>query len=101
MLFRSRVQKIIDKVVRSLGIKGDYEVNVYSASREEMMVLGEKWMGDGEEHEVLSWPLENTGSDPDGVWRLGEIVVRGSLPQEKLEFLIEHGCRHLLGIHHN
>lgn len=74
------------------------EFNVWLASEKEMRELGRKWMKDDELHEVISWPLENSRPDPDGVWRLGDIAVLDTA--ENKEFLVEHGVKHLLGIHH-
>ena len=88
----------IEKLVRERGIKGKYEVSVRMVGEEEMRRLGKKWMHDEELHEVISWPLEESGPGPDGVWRLGDIAVL-ELAQNQ-EFLVEHGVRHLLGEHH-
>lgn len=88
-----KYKNIIERIVREHGIKGDYEVNVYRAGEEEMKKL---W--DGKSHDVLSFPLDRDTSYPDGVIRLGDIVI---CDQEKdIESLVEHGCLHLLGIHH-
>lgn len=84
---------VVEKTVRNHGIVGDYEVGVYQASEEEMRKL---W--DGQPHDVLSFPLDGDTTYPDGVVRLGDIVI---CDQEKdIESLAEHGCMHLLGIHH-
>lgn len=88
----------IDDLIRGHGIEGNYEVGVYSVSEKEMRLLGKKWMNDNELHEVISWPLENTAPDPDGIWRLGDVVVYEGA--KDVEFLVEHGVRHLLGEHH-
>ena len=89
----SKYKNIIEKTVREHGIKEDYEVNVFLASEEEMKEL---W--DGKPHNVLSFSLDRDTSYPDGVTRLGDIVI---CDQEKdIESLAEHGCLHLLGIHH-
>ena len=50
-------------------------------------------------HDVLSFPLDRDTSYPDGVIRLGDIVVCET-DMDRFEFLVEHGCLHLLGIHH-
>ena len=85
--------EIIEKTVREHGVAGVYEVNVFIATEEEM-----KKMLDGEYHDVLSFPLELDRTYPDGVTRLGDIVI---CDQEKdVEFLAGHGALHLLGIHH-
>jgi len=66
---------------------------VYQASEEEIKKL---W--DGRSHDVLSFPLDGDTTYPDGVIRLGDMVI---CDQEKdIELLVEHGCLHLLGIHH-
>ena len=99
-LSSSRIEKIIEKTVRGHGIIGDYEVNVYEATEEEIRELDRKWMEqDGELHEVLSFPTED-GPGPDGVTRLGDIVVLGDLPADRHGELIAHACLHLLGVHH-
>lgn len=99
----SKYKSIIDKTVREHGIKGDYEVNVFLATEEEIKDLHHKYMAsqgyEDEYHNVLSFPLDKDISYPDGVVRLGDIVI---CDQEKnIESLAEHGCLHLLGIHHN
>jgi len=84
---------VIEKMVREQGITGDYEVGVYQASEEEIKKL---W--DGRSHDVLSFPLDGDTTYPDGVIRLGDIVI---CDQEKdIKSLAGHGCLHLLGIHH-
>ena len=86
--------EVVEKIVRVHGITGDYEVGVYEASEEEMEKL---W--DGQPHDVLSFPLDRDTTYPDGVTRLGDIVVCEK-DIDRLDFLVEHGCLHLLGIHH-
>jgi ssRNA-specific RNase YbeY (16S rRNA maturation enzyme) len=94
-----RLGEIIERTVRNCGVVGDYEVNVYLASEKEMRSLGKKWLKDDKLHEVISFPMEESGPGPDGVWRLGEIVVLES-ELEYLEHWVEHGTLHLLGVHH-
>lgn len=85
---------IIDKTVREHGITGEYEVNIFECSEAEM-----KKLLDGKYHDVLSFPLDRDTSYPDGVVRLGDIVICDK--EKDKEFLAHHGCLHLLGIHHN
>lgn len=88
------IKRIVEKTVREHGVTTPFEVNIFLASEEEM-----KKMLDGEYHDVLSFPLEFDKTYPDGVTRLGDIVI---CDQEKdLEFLAHHACLHLLGIHHD
>ena len=87
-------ETLIEKTVREHGVQGDFEVNIFLASEEEM-----KKILDGEYHDVLSFPLEFDKTYPDGVVRLGDIVI---CDQEKdIDFLAHHACLHLLGIHHD
>ncbi|MEK7091056.1 MAG: rRNA maturation RNAse YbeY [Patescibacteria group bacterium] len=84
----------LERIVREHGVVGDYEINVFSASEEEMKKL---W--DGKPHDVLSFPLDRDTSYPDGVTRLGDIVICDR--EKDMELLAEHGCLHLLGVHHD
>ena len=89
----SKYKKIIDKTVRDHGLITPYEVNVFLASEEEM-----KKLLDGKYHNVLSFPLDRDTTYPDGIVRLGDIVI--CKDEKDKEFLAHHGCLHLLGIHH-
>ena len=108
ILENKKINDLIEKIVRDHGVKGDYKVNVYEVTEREMRDLDKKWMtplhqkaseGHGKLHDVLSFPLEKE-LGPDGVMRLGDIVVLGKLPPVKHNELIAHSCLHLLGIHH-
>ncbi|MDP4031229.1 MAG: rRNA maturation RNase YbeY [Patescibacteria group bacterium] len=53
--------------------------------------------------DVLSFPLSDFKPGPDGVIRLGDIVICRSQAKQKhhsLPFLIKHAMLHLLGVHH-
>lgn len=53
--------------------------------------------------DVLSFPLEDMNPGPDGIVRLGDIVICKAVAQEKghkIPFLIKHAMLHLLGVHH-
>ena len=53
--------------------------------------------------DVLSFPLEEMKIGPDGVFRLGDIVICKALARQKghsVPFLIKHAMLHLLGNHH-
>jgi ssRNA-specific RNase YbeY (16S rRNA maturation enzyme) len=95
----ARINEIIEKTVRECGVVGRYEVNVYAVTTAEMKRLGKKWLGDEKLHEVISFPMEEHKPWPDGVWRLGEIVILES-ELEYVEHWVEHGTMHLLGVHH-
>ena len=74
------------------------EFTIWLADKEEMRKLGKIWIKDDSFHEVISWPLENTVPDPDGIWRLGDVVVYEGA--KNIDFLMKHGVKHLLGEHH-
>jgi ssRNA-specific RNase YbeY (16S rRNA maturation enzyme) len=102
-----KILRIVDETVRKNGVVGDYEVNVYEVDEEEIKQLHHKWMkvqGYEEElHDVLSFPLDKDTTYPDGVTRLGDIVIckiYAEKQKETIEELVEHGTLHLLGIHH-
>lgn len=80
------------------GEIGGRVFDVWLADEKEMRELGKKWMKDDELHEVISWPLEESGPGPDGVWRLGDVVVYEKA--KDINALAEHGLKHLLGEHH-
>ncbi|MBI5358009.1 hypothetical protein HZB69_00030 [Candidatus Amesbacteria bacterium] len=88
-----KIDDQIEKLVREHDVLGDFEVNVFLASEAEM-----KKLLDGKYHNVLSFPLEFDKTYPDGVVRLGDIVICDR--EKDIEFLAHHACLHLLGVHH-
>lgn len=53
--------------------------------------------------DVLSFPLEEREPGPDGIWRLGDIVICREQAAKKghtVAGLIKHAMLHLLGKHH-
>ena len=105
-------------------VGGRIEVGVNIIGDRKMHELNRKYRGIDSTTDILSFALEDSGSEnlqhyprlgfisaPDRILRLGDIVL--SYPQviddasmdgisvdEELSFLIDHGIRHLLGIHH-
>src|SRR3989344_9544312 len=98
---------------------GDVEVSVAVVGRRKMKQLSEKYLGDGKNHEILSFPFEDLGSlrkegfinPPDGILRLGDIVLSWPdvvlaagqddiMVDQEVYFLVCHGVDHLLGKHH-
>ena len=97
------------------GLVSDTEISVALVSKKKMLDLGRKYLKDGKVHNVLTFeggePMERFTYPPDGVIRLGEIVIcypkaveeakiENKLIETKVVELIEHGAKHLLGIHH-
>ncbi len=113
---RKVIKRAVADVLIREGIENlNAEVSVLVCGFRKMNELSKKYLGDGREHEVLSFPLESGPKVPvnnsDDLLRLGDVVI--SWPKvlelaafenvyvdEKLAFLVSHGVEHLLGKHH-
>lgn len=118
---RKRIRLLVRRVLKDKGISSDADVSIAIVGDRKMRQLNSTYKKRNETTDVLSFPYTETG----GVGReeagfvtaeevglqLGDIVV--SYPQavkqamegnrlvdDKVDFLIEHGLNHLLGIHH-
>lgn len=97
--------------------EGEIHVDVTIVNDSDMMRLGKKYLKetDGRVHNVLSFPSDEIKEGfvypPDGVKRIGEVVVsyykaveeaeaEGVDTDDRIYQLVEHGCLHLLGVHH-
>lgn len=89
------VRDVVAAALKQHKVTANYEVNVNFVTPAEMTKLHDK-----KAHDVLSFPLEKEVG-PDGVIRLGDIVVLGKLSPQKRDHWVAHACLHLLGIHHN
>jgi probable rRNA maturation factor len=107
---KAQIPQVIEKTLAEHGINSDVEVSLVVVGERKMRELHKKYMVTDETTDVLSFPLEGTVG-PDGVLRLGDIVVcypvaisqaseNKRLVDEEIDFLVEHACLHLLGIHH-
>ncbi len=110
--YRFEREKIRQKVVEFLtaaGI-GDVEVSLSVVGARKILKLNRDFRQVDQETDVLSFPQE-AGRGPDGILRLGDVVVcypvcreearlENKLVIQKMEELVEHGLRHLLGEHH-
>ncbi|OGD09495.1 hypothetical protein A2397_02295 [Candidatus Amesbacteria bacterium RIFOXYB1_FULL_44_23] len=92
---------LVEEVVQKAMGEMNAEVSVSIVGAPEMKKLHKKYMETYEVTDVLSWPTEE-GVGPDGVIHLGDIVVCEEYLKKPgdLEFLVNHGCQHLLGRHH-
>jgi len=114
---RAGIRQVVERTVRDQGVVSEAEVNVSMVGERKMKELHEKYMETYEATDVLSFPLEDShdGSGfvpyPDKILRLGDIVVcypvavrqageNNRMVDEEIAFLVEHGCLHLLGVHH-
>ena len=107
---RKRIRQGISDLLSGMGIYTDVELSVVFAGERKMRELHKKHLGSDEVTDVISFPLEE-GVFPDGVLRLGDIVIcypvavkqaadKNIMVDDEIQFLAEHWCRHLLGIHH-
>lgn len=110
------IQNCIINLLASHKITGNVEVEVAIVGDRKMHDLNKHYRKIDDTTDVLSFSLVESGkggfvSLPDKTLRLGSIVV--SYPQaivnamekaksveEEINFLVEHGLSHLLGIHH-
>ena len=87
------------------------EVVVSLVSEAKMKRLHRKYMRTWVATDVLSFPLELDTTYPDKVIRLGDVVICYPVAvrqaainhrsvNEEIAFLTDHGCKHLLGHHH-
>lgn len=110
---RSRIKKTATNVIRQSGVQGGAEVSVAIVGDRKMRVLHKKYKGEDKTTNVLSFSLVEGSSVvlPSDDLRLGDIVI--SYPQvikeavleeklvdDKIDELIAHGMRHLMGTHH-
>lgn len=120
------VQATVLEVLQKNHISGNLEIGVNIVGDRKMHEINKKYRGIDSTTNILSFALEDPVSQnqlqhvprvgfvkaPDKVLRLGDILI--SYPQvikdaslegvsvdEELRFLVEHGTRHLLGIHHD
>ncbi len=73
------------------------------SSEAEIRKLNKKYRQLDKATDVLSFPTEDLRPGPDGVVRLGDIVICREQAKAKghsVAFLIRHAMLHLLGIHH-
>ena len=73
------------------------------ASEAEIQALNKKYRKLDKSTDVLSFPTEDYEPGPDGVVRLGDIVIckeQAKLKGYSVAFLTRHAMLHLLGVHH-
>lgn len=118
------IQATIVEILQRHRIYGDIEIGVTIMGDRKMHEINKKYRGIDSTTNILSFALEDTLTQnqlqhipkvgfvksPDKVLRLGDILI--SYPQavsdaslegisvdEELRFLVDHGTKHLLGVH--
>jgi len=112
------VRRIAQTVLKAEGIAPPYELSLVFADSETMQRLNRDYRGVDEPTDVLAfYMLPQKGADvsfalpPDGVLRLGEVIIsypqaveqakeQGHSTERELALLIIHGILHLLGYDH-
>lgn len=115
---RKRIRKVVDKFLKETDVKGNIEVSLNIIGDRMMKRLNKKYRNVNETTDVLAFPLSIGNSNvpflnpPDNILRLGDIVIsypqaRDSASEEdkliddKINELIIHGMKHLLGQNHD
>lgn len=106
---RKRIREATGKFIGKVGLD-DVEVSVSIVGSRKIKKLNRDFRQTDKPTNVLSFPLE-TSRDPDKMLRLGDVIIcypvaRGEaireqkMMDEKIEELLVHGLKHLVGEHH-
>lgn len=121
---RQDIQTAVMGVLAEHRVKGKVEVEVSVVGDRKMHELNKKYRGIDSSTDILSFAFEDPApqslqhiprlgfiASPDKVLRLGAILISysqaledasldGISVEDEISFLVEHGTKHLLGIHH-
>jgi len=120
------IQATVLEVLKQHRVHGNIEIGVSVMGDRKMHEINKKFRGQDSPANILTFAMEDPVSSfnlqhirnvgffkaPDKVLRLGDILIswnqiikdaaiEGVSVEEELRFLVEHGTRHLLGIHHD
>lgn len=111
------IRKVLTDFFKKNGLVSEAEVSVALIGEREAKRLSTQFLKEDPPlvHNVLSFSEIDVGHfifPPDGITRLGEIVIcypklveeskqEGVLIERKAKELLEHGAMHLLGFHHD
>ena len=111
-------RRMAQTVLKAEGVVPPYEVSLVFTDSETVKQLNRDYRGVDEPTDVLAfYMLPQKGADssfaipPDGVTRLGEVIIsypqateqakeQGHSPERELALLVIHGILHLLGYDH-
>lgn len=111
---RSHLRLVMENFLKEKKVRGKVEISIMVVGDRLMRLLNKKYRNLDETTDVLSFPLHSLVSKsgfvdpPDDILRLGDIVI--SYPQvveeaveekklvdDKIDELVIHGLKHLLG----
>ena len=110
---RKRIVSTVSNFIEKQEMRNTVEVSIAVVGNRKMRDLSKKYKGEDKTRDILSFSLTEgeTTHLPQDILRLGDIVL--SYPEiikqasedemmvdDKIDQLIEHGLKHLLGIHH-
>ncbi len=114
---RKRIRTIVQDFLKEQGVSTDMSVGLAVVGDRKMKVLNEKWMNHPGTTDVLSFPevgeSETRFVEPQHLeTHLGDLVIswpqamkqameRNHTVDDEVDFLVQHGLLHLLGIHHD
>ena len=111
-----KIKQVLVSLLEQSGLVSDAGISIALVGEKKMLDLSKKYLNDDKVHNVLSFTDSETKEKfippPDGIIRLGEIVIcypeavkeanqEGKLIEEKIIELIKHGAMHLMGKHHD
>lgn len=109
------LRDLVDYLLQALRLHGDCEVGVTLVDEDRITELHVEWMHEPGPTDVLSFPIDELRSAPDGEQpepgTLGDIVLcpsvaavqaveRGRTLDAELQFLTIHAMLHLIGFDH-
>ena len=99
-LNKTQIIKAINLRLKQLKLSDDIELSVVLVDPKTMAKLNKQYRGKSGPTDVLSFSMRQPQM-PDGVVRLGEVVICPEKLTDKIDKMIIHGLNHLLGIHHD
>lgn len=110
---RRRIRKTVFETLKKYGVKGPVEVSIAIVGDRKMRELSKQYKGEDKTRNILSFPLSEGEPIvlPTDTLRLGDIVISypvlikeaaeyEELVDDRMDMLVEHGLKHLMGIHH-
>lgn len=110
---RKRIRAVVRNILQEQDVKGPVEVSIALVGDRKMRSLSKKYKNDDKTRNILSFPLNEGPSTylPTDKLRLGDIIIsypevireaasKDLLVDDRVQELVEHGMKHLLGLHH-